>query len=203
MIERVVPFSFRGAEGAVTVSYRANDDPERWGYAVLGLPWPSSLARGLPVIEARVAAPLEGYAAVMAWIQVVRIQVLESSKPLVAGVDKAPSGDHAWVDGPPQLRGLGVPFVSFGHLPTLFDAPASTESDIRFIADSFLTATPDALMSRHSCPIVGLRWGYATRGADERELVDIALLAEADWAKALPVLEEAFPDWRFGSDWLS
>ena len=32
--------------------YRANDDPERWGYGALGLSWPSSLAEGLPVLEA-------------------------------------------------------------------------------------------------------------------------------------------------------
>ena len=87
---------------------------------------------GLPVIAARTECELDGYAAVMGWIQVVRIDVLESSQALVDGVDKAPAGHHEWVDGPPQLRGLGVPFTSFGECPTLFDAPASTESDTTF-----------------------------------------------------------------------
>jgi hypothetical protein len=35
-----------------------------------------------------------------------------------------------------------VPFTSFGECPTLFDAPASTESDTTFLADSWLTASP-------------------------------------------------------------
>ena len=67
-----------------------------------------------------------------AGVQVVRVDVLESSQGLVEGIDKAPAGHHEWVDGPPQLRGLGVPFTSFGMCPTLFDAPASTESDTTF-----------------------------------------------------------------------
>jgi hypothetical protein len=80
-----LPFSLLGRGGTVTVVYRANDDPERWGYSVLGLAWPPRLAEGLPVLEARVSSPLEGYAAVMGWIQVVRIHVSEASTSLVAG----------------------------------------------------------------------------------------------------------------------
>jgi len=125
----------RDAEGSVVVSFQANEDPERWGYGVLGLTWPTDLARGLPVLTARTECSIEGYAAVMGWLQVVRIDVLESSQALVDGVESAPAGHHEWVDGPPQLHGLGVPFTSFGECPTLFDAPASTESETTFLAD--------------------------------------------------------------------
>src|SRR5262245_46589646 len=156
-------FRLREAEGSVSVSFQSNDDPERWGYGALGLKWPTELAQGLPVLTARTECSLEGYAAVMGWVQIVRIEVLESSRSLVDGVDKAPAGHHEWVDGPPQLRGLGVPFTSFGVCPTLFDAPASTESDTTFMADSWLTASPDAVLSRESLPVLGLRWGYSTR----------------------------------------
>jgi hypothetical protein len=201
--EETFPFSLRSGEGIVTVAYRANDDPEYWGYDVLGLPWPSSLAQGLPVLEARVSSSLEGYAAVMGWIQVVRIHVSETSTSLVSDGEKAPPGDHAWVDGPPHLRGLGVPFVSFGPCPSLFDAPASTESDIRFVADSFLTASPDALMSRRSRPCFGLRWGYSTKTDHQSELIPPSPLAESDWQQAMPLLEEHFPDWSFEPSWLS
>ncbi len=76
VMEKVFRFSLHGRAGTVTVTYRTNEDPERWGYGVLDLPWPSSLANGLPVLEARVSSPLEGYAAVMGWIQVVRIHSL-------------------------------------------------------------------------------------------------------------------------------
>ena len=58
MMEQTHPFSLRGREGTVTVAYGTNDDPERWGYDVLGLSWPSSLAEGLPC--ARVAAMTRG-----------------------------------------------------------------------------------------------------------------------------------------------
>ena len=140
MTTKTFPFQLRGATGSATVSFEANEDPARWGYDILGLPWPTELAKGLPVFTAETECSLEGYAAIMGWIQVVRIDVLDSSQSLVSGVDQAPAGHHEWVDGPPHLRGLGVPFTAFGECPTLFDAPASTESDTTFMAESFLTA---------------------------------------------------------------
>ena len=139
----------------------------------------------------------------MGWIQVVRIEVSESSTSLVSGSEKAPAGSHVWVDVPPQLQSLGVPFLSFGRCPTLFDAPASTESDVRFVADSFLTASPDALVSRRSQACFGLRWGYATKLGQEAELLSPTLLDRSDWDQALPALQEQFPDWGFERDWLS
>jgi hypothetical protein len=196
-------FSFRGSEASAAVTYRDNEDPERWGYGLLALPWPSSLARGLPVLEVDVSTPLEGYAAVMGWIQVVRIHVADSSTSLVSGGEKAPPGDHTWVDVPPQLQALGVPFVSFGRCPTLFDAPASTESDVRFIADAFLTASPDALISRRSQACFGVRWGYSTKLGEQAELLPPTVLRHSDWEQAIPILEEHFPDWGFEPDWLS
>ena len=202
-METTHSFSFRGREGRAAVTYRENEDPERWGYGLLGLPWPSSLALGLPVLEVDVSTPLEGYAAVMGWIQVVRVHVAESSTSLVPGSEKAPPGDHTWVDVPPQLQALGMPFVSFGRCPTLFDAPASTESDIRFVADSFLTASPDALVSRCSQACFGLRWGYSTKRGQQAELLPPTPLHRRDWENAIPVLHEHFPDWGFEPDWLS
>lgn len=203
MTETSHSFSFRGQEGRVAVSYAANDDPERWGYGLLGLPWPSSLALGLPVLQVEVSTPVEGYGAVMGWIQLVRIHVAESSTSLVPEGESAPPGDHTWVDVPPQLQALGVPFVSFGRCPSLFDAPASTESDIRFVADSFLTASSDALISRRSQACFGLRWGYATKLGERAELIPPTPLERADWEQAIPVLEEQFPDWSFEPDWLA
>ena len=200
MDEEWFPFRLRGAEGGVSVSFQANEDPARWGYGILRLTWPTDLARGLPVISARTDCELDGYAAVMGWIQVVRIDVLESSQALVDGVDKAPAGHHEWVDGPPQLRGPAVPFTSFGECPTLFDAPASTESDTTFLADSWLTASPDALITRESFPVLGLRWGYSTRAGTAHELHEPELLDGSQWAAALPLLRETFPDWEFRPD---
>jgi hypothetical protein len=193
-------FQLRGAPGRVAVSFQPNEDPDRWGYGTLGLAWPSELAKGLPVIRAQTECSLEGYAAMMGWIQIVRIHVLESSQPMAVGIDKAPAGHHEWVDGPPHLRGLGVPFTSFGECPTLFDAPASTESDTTFVADSFLTTSPDALISRSSFPLLGIRWGYSTRAGQPPELHEPTLLDGSHWAEALPLLRETFPEWQFGPE---
>lgn len=194
-------FRLRGAGGNVTVTFQANEDPERWGYGTLELPWPSEIAAGLPVFTARTDCSLDGYAAVMGWIQVVRIDVLESSQALATGVEKAPAGHHEWVDGPPQLRGLGVPFTSYGVCPTLFDAPASTESETTFLADSFLTAAPDAVVSRISLPLLGIRWGYSTRAGRPHELHEPEQLDASQWAAALPLLRETFADWQFDEEW--
>lgn len=183
------------------MSFGTNDDPDRWGYGILGLPWPVELARGLPVLEARVDIDLQGYAAVMGWIQVVQIRVADTSTSLVTGGEKAPPGVHRWVDGPPQLRALGVPFVSFGVCPSLFDAPASTESDVEFVADSFLTVSPDGLISRISQPCFGFRWGYSTAAGGTPELLAPDVVPDAEWASAQPVLREAYPEWTFASDW--
>jgi hypothetical protein len=194
-------FSLDGRQGSVNLEFAANDDPSRWGFGVLGLDWPMNLALGLPVLESTVSYAGEGYLTAMGWIQIVRIHVDERSESLVAGAEKAPPGDHVWVDGPPNLRGLGVPFVSFGPSPTLFDAPMSTESDVRFVADAFLTASPDAVMSRRSRPCFGFRWGYATRAGSAAELIPPTLLGDDDWRDALPILEEQFSEWSFDPDW--
>jgi hypothetical protein len=199
------PFLLRDRDASVVAEYEANRDPERWGYPILGLPWPPQLAEGLPVLEAVVSYHGEGYEAVMGWIQVVRIHVSDSSESLAPGSEKAPSGDHIWVDGPPLLQGLGVPFVSFGPRPTLFDAPASTESTVRFVADSFLTASPDALMTRTSRPCLGLRWGYSTLAGPSRapELLPLTEIGVAEWRDAISTLEERFPDWAFEAEWFT
>ena len=124
MVKRSFPFRLRGLDGSVEVQYTRNADPERWGYGLLGLPWPMRLAEGLPVLEATVTYPGDGYAAVMGWIQVVRITVSQASETLVPGSDKAPPGEHAWVDGPPQLRGLGVPVAASSRpAPGAFRCP--------------------------------------------------------------------------------
>ena len=93
-----------------------------------------------------------------------------------------------------------MPFTSFGACPTLFDAPASTESDTTFWADSFLTASPDALISRASFPVLGLRWGYSTRAGQLPELHEPTVLDGSAWVEALPLLQETFPEWEFGSE---
>jgi hypothetical protein len=199
-MKQTFPFLLRDHKGAVSATFEANHAPSSWGYAILGLPWPSQLAEGMPVLEVTVRYEREGYESVMGWIQVVRIHVAESSEMRTHETEKAPTGDHTWVDGPPNLRGLGFPFVSFGPRPTLFDAPASTESRVRFVADSFLTASPDGLITPTSQPCLGLRWGYSTL-AGKTELIIPEEIGPAEWQEALPTLEAQFPSWTFEKEW--
>jgi hypothetical protein len=65
-------FELRETPGTVRVRYGVNDDPRRWGYHVLGLPYDFERSRGFPLIEATFEHPAEGYAAVMGWIQQTR-----------------------------------------------------------------------------------------------------------------------------------
>jgi hypothetical protein len=97
----------------VLIHYGANGDPTRWGYPLLGMSYPAELARGFPVIQAEVDYPAEGYAAILAWIQLVWVKDLDGGEPTYQPADLAP-----------QLLGLDMPYFSFGVRPVLFDAPS-------------------------------------------------------------------------------
>jgi hypothetical protein len=104
------------------------------------------------------------------------------------------------VDVAPQLIETGFPYVSFGIEPTMFDAPSTTDAEVDWLARSFLTASPDRLMTRIVEPILGLRWGYVLRGAVPR-LKDLARASDEDWQEARSVLAARFPEWEFRSGW--
>jgi hypothetical protein len=179
-----IPFELSGQAGEVVVSYGVNDDPPRWGYDLLGLDFPWEVSRGFPVLRADVTYEGDGYAAVLGWVQVVWMSVAGEAAP------------RAMVDVAPQLIGSGVPYVSFGVEPTMFDAPSTTDRDMRWVARTFLTASPDRLMTRVVAPVVGFRWGYTINGGD----VAIEVLAPAsddDWLMARSVIGSRFSDWDF------
>ena len=109
-----IPFVARGIPGRAVIQYGVNDDPSRWGYRLVGVPFDIECARGCPVMEATVAYPAEGYAAQLGWIQIIRYGV--------------PGGaEVAMVDAPPQLADAGTPWAAWGVRPTLFDAPSTSE----------------------------------------------------------------------------
>jgi hypothetical protein len=154
------------------------------GYDLLGLDFPWEVSRGFPVLRADVSYEADGYAAVLGWVQVVWMSV--------AGVANA----TVIVDVAPQLIGSGFPYVSFGVEPTMFDAPSTTHRDVRWVARTFLTASPDRLMTRVVAPVVGFRWGYSVEGGD----VSVNTLAPAsadDWILAQGVIAAQFSDWDF------
>jgi hypothetical protein len=182
-----IPFRLRGADGTVSVLYGVNEDPVRWGWAVLGLEWFSpELVRGFPVMQATVEHPAEGYAADMGWIQVVRYDVR----------DPGEEEQVTTFDVPPQLAETDTPYAAFGVRPTFFDSPAMGAKDATWTADTFLVYTPDAVLSRVIRPICGFSWGY--RLQEGVALLDPLSIGDAsDWRRNLPDLREQFPTWSF------
>jgi hypothetical protein len=183
-VDSEFPFRLRGADGVVRVSLTRNEEPERWGWRLLGLDVPLEYIVGFPVIEASVDFPAEGYAAVLGWVQVVRYEVTDEPETVVLA------------DVAPQLQGLGMPYVAFGVRPTYFDSPAISASDADWRAATFLTASPDVLLSRVIEPVCGFCWGYL-RTAGETKLVEAIRAEEKDWLEAREELAKHYPDW----DW--
>ncbi len=177
-----IPFYLSDRAGRVTVRYGENRDPAHWGYDLLGLESPWEAARGFPVVSADVAYDGDGYAAILGWVQVVWMSVADE-----------PS--EAMVDVAPQLIGTGFPYLSFGFKPTMFDAPSTTHREVQWVARTFLTASPDRLMTRVLAPVVGFRWGYTIRSGDVAVDALVAASGE-DWLLARGELANRFSDWQ-------
>ena len=182
-----IPFRLRDLEGEISVLYGVNEDPVRWGYAVLELEWfKPELVRGFPIMEASVDHPAEGYAADMGWVQVVRYDIRDPGEE-----------EHATVfDVPPQFADADIPYAAFGVRPTFFDAPAMSAQDATWRALTFLVHTPDAVLSRVIRPICGFSWGYRVDGG--RVVLDPLAVADAgDWSEVLADLRARFVTWTF------
>lgn len=179
-----IDFALRDVPGRVEVEYLTNDDPARWGYPLLGLDSLVEVSRGFPVVHAEVEHPAEGYAAIMAWVQVVRMTDLET-------------GEYtALVDLAPQLIGLDLPYMSFGIRPHLFDAPSTMAAEMDWAAEAFLVVSPDCLMTRALQVLCGFSWGYRLRGG-QPEPTPLATLEPPSWEPSLAFLAEKYPTWTF------
>jgi hypothetical protein len=189
-VDSEFPFRLRGADGVVRVSLTRNDEPARWGWRLLGLDVPLEYIVGFPVIKATVDFSAEGYAAVLGWVQVVRYEATDEPETVVLA------------DVAPQLQGLGMPYVAFGVLPTYFDSPAIAAPDADWRAATFLTASPDVLLSRVIEPVCGFCWGYQRSGG-ETEVVEATQAGDDDWLAARAELVTHYPDWEWRSGWVS
>lgn len=180
-----IRFRLRGSRGRVLVRYGVNEDPARWGYPLLGLDFLVEASRGFPVVQAEVEYAAEGYAAILAWIQVLRMRDLDS-------------GEHATIlDVPPQLAGLDLPYAAFGVRPTFFDAPSTNQGgNCDWYAQATLVSSPDCLMTRRVQPLCAFGWGYRLRHG-EPEPVAPQVLDEAAWSGDRDVLREHHPSWSF------
>jgi hypothetical protein len=138
-----VSFELRGFDGLVTVDRLANEDPQRWGYRLLGH-FPMEQPLGFPVMWASVSSPAKGYRAAMGWIQLVYYGE-ETEEREVA------------VDQTPQYADSDTPYAIWGFCPRFFDAPSIQQSGIRWVAEAFLATSPDTLMTKTVVPVSGFR----------------------------------------------
>lgn len=151
------------------IEYGVNEEPERWGYDLLGLPYPHGVAEAFPVVRASVEYEGEGYGAVMAWIQIIRCRIADGEEQIE-------------VDKPPQLRDANMPHCSWGPNPSFFDAPSM--------------AYDDAVMSKIVRPICGFRWGYKLTGG-KPEPHPLAETPTEAWPSAREFLAKRYAEWKF------
>lgn len=183
-----IPFSLRGVPGEIHVDYGVNEDPVRWGYDVLGPQFTPEAARGFPVIQASVQCARQGYAAEMAWIQIVRYTIHDTGE------------EETVFDAAPQMGDMEMPFMAFGVRPTMFDAPMTDAKDVTWDADTFLVHTPDAVLSRVIHATCGFKWGYRVV-SHQISLVPVVVADESDWDRNLASLRARYPSWSFGTSW--
>jgi hypothetical protein len=185
----VLPFVARSEPGEVRVTYSPNGDPAQWGFDILGLEGDVSRAAAFPVFEATVVYPRQGYAGIFGWVQVVHYWAPGDAREPELSV----------LDAPPQLRGLGLPYLAWGVAPRAFDAPLDTPDGVaRWQAVTFLTQTPDGLMSRTVEPFVGVTWGYTIGESGAPTIAPVAPARADDWSDVRPLLERECPAWTFG-----
>jgi len=187
----IVPFHVRGYNGTVNIDYDVNNDPYHWGYALLSgsessqLEYSIDMAKGFPICHASVAFEGEGYNAHFGWVQIIRYHGTENG---------------AFVDKPPQLAEVDMPYCYWGPCPTFFDAPSTTQKGIIWTADAFLVMSPDALMTQIIQPICGFHWGYTTQNEHPMSLPLTQVNVDA-WTQACVILQEQYPHWIFKSNW--
>ncbi len=181
-----LPFHLRGQEGTVAIYYGVNHHPLAWRLDLLDLPFDLSLIEGFPVCQATLTYPGAGYQAVMGWIQLITVQETKTGKVWVS--------NDQW----PNQQGSSIPFLSFGYLPTLFDAPGPNppRTDEIWLAETFLVSCPDVGRSPTIRPVLGFRWGY-TLVEMKPVLLPVEPLASSRWQAHLSFLREHYPSWEF------
>ncbi len=187
-----IPFSLHNNSGSVEVVLSENKDPEKLGYVTLfGKAARLDQTKSFPVINASVTYGGIGYNAMMGWIQILTYSKSSDKNPTII------------VDHPPQMEDSNSPFCFWGPIPTLFDAPSmfNTENkrarNVTWRADSFLVASPDALMSKIIFPVASFSWGYKTDGNGKVSISDLEDTKLRSWKANTSLLREKYPKWTF------
>jgi hypothetical protein len=135
-------------------------------------------------MEASVEHPAEGYGADMGWVQIAHYEIRDPGAEERVTI----------FDVPPQLSETETPYLAFGVRPTAFDAPSITSQEVTWRASTFLTYTPDAVLSREIRAVAGFSWGYDVV-AGEVTIIPLSVATREGWTDPVPALQERFPNW--------
>jgi hypothetical protein len=104
------------------------------------------------------------------------------------------------VDQPPNHWDIDVPFMEFGYLPTLFDAPGPNppRANETWLAETFLVYCPDIARTRIVAELLGFQWGYRLNQINPT-LLPIEPVPPSRWEAHRLFLSQQYPSWEFQS----
>jgi hypothetical protein len=101
------------------------------------------------------------------------------------------------------MQGAGVPWVVYGNLPSIYDAPClnlGDNAELTWIADTFLTTVPLRSRAEEVRWLAGFRWGYREydpASGKPVELLPLQVTGGRAWNDQLDFLRRAFGSWTF------
>jgi hypothetical protein len=196
-----IPFTLNDRSGRVAVGYGPGQDPVQAGFDALpGINLPLERCLGYPVMHAQIDQyDGSGYRTLCGWIQIVTRECYAKGDTERENLLRSRSVDLA-----PSMHGMGIPWVTYGTLPSIFDAPCLNlggNAELTWTADTFLTTLP--LHSREE-PIdwlLGFRWGYREYDPASGRPIELLSLQITDGQirnHHLEFLRREFATWRFG-----
>ncbi|MBN2075193.1 MAG: hypothetical protein JW762_06555 [Dehalococcoidales bacterium] len=204
-----IPFYHNDRKGLAMVSYGRNEDPVQAGFdnlaelsndSLTALGFDINLTIGYPTMQAWIENyEGTGYRTILGWIQVVTDKYCDSY-----GSENDPVELEVSVDRLQPFQNLELPFFAYGNLPQAFDAPClnlTQHTQLKWIADTFLTTVPVRSRDEEISWLLGFRWGYIEYDTQEERpvvLLPLEITHEGDWNAHLPLLRDQFPNWRFG-----
>ncbi|KAI9662219.1 MAG: hypothetical protein M1821_008385 [Bathelium mastoideum] len=171
-------------------------DAPRWSNPLYDVPLlnPQKLANlsvsdttGFPIFNLSIFSPALGWSSIYG-----AIQVFTASPHLPQSLSSA-DWKH---DDHPIFDGVNAPFYDFAPNPRFFDYPFANKEDWDWTARMFVVYVPDALISKHVKPILGVEWGFWVEGG-EKFVKGIKNLDVRVWNEHLELLRGGFEGWRF------
>jgi len=196
-----IPFTLNDRPGRVVVTYGPNRDPVAAGFDALpGIHFDLALCLGFPVMQAQIESYAgSGYRTLCGWIQIVTRECHARQDVERANLLRSRSVDLA-----PSMYGAGIPWVAFGTLPSIYDAPClnlGDNAELTWIADTFLTTIPLRSREAEIEWLLGFRWGYREYDPALGEPVELLPVQVTDgqaWNQHLEFLRREFDTWKFG-----